>query len=245
MIICEIGVNHLGDEDYADEYVSALVDARPDAVTFQVREPERYQGESAKLLLPETYYQKAARRVKQAGLRFGMALADENKVEFFENLNVDFYKVLSKDILNFSLLDKVLATNKPIFISTGLSDFEEIDKLVEFLGARKKRCALIHTQLTHEIEETQLKAIPQMQKKFQLPVAFGSHSPNPNVLYASIGLEPSDIFFYVKGGRTTVHPDEKHAIKLSDCTAVIANLKELEDALGDGIKHKMKNTITK
>lgn len=246
MIICEIGVNHLGNGDYADEYLSALIAARPDAVTFQVREPERYQGEGAELLLPATYYQKAARRIKQAGLLFGMALADENGLEFFESIGTDFYKILSKDIFNESLKQKIFATNKPAWVSSGLSDMTEIKNFSDRLTlGQKNRVRLIHTQLTYEPEDVQLKAIPAMKKLTGLPVAFGCHAKNHNALYASLALSPSDIFFYVRGGRDTRHPDHDHAVPLSAATEVVKNLRELALMLGTGEKKKMANTITK
>ena len=42
MLVCEIGLNHLGDEKYASEYVSTILTTDIDAITFQIREPEFY-----------------------------------------------------------------------------------------------------------------------------------------------------------------------------------------------------------
>lgn len=245
MIICEIGINHLGDEDYADEYISALIEARADAVTFQVREPEFYQGENVKLLLRKAYYENTLKRVKQAGLRFGMALADENQINFFEKLDTDFYKILSKDFFNPALTQRVLATKKTVWFSTGMSDLEEVNTFSRSLsGEQKKRARLIHTQLTYDPNEAQLKAIPLMRKLTGLPVAFGSHAKNATALYAAVSFEPSDIFFYVRGDRKQKHPDHGHAVPLANVSEVITNLRELSVMLGTGEKRKMENNIT-
>lgn len=243
MIICEIGLNHLGEQSYAEQYLSALIDGRPDAVTFQVREPIYYTGSETALKLSDEFYAEAVKNVHSSALKFGVALADAEKIAFFESLGVDFYKVLSKDLFNSSLTDKLFATGKTIFCSTGMSDFEEVRTFAESLAQNKRNCRLIHTQLTYELQETQLKAIETMRALVSLPVAFGSHARNFHVLYAAAALEPSDILFYVRGGRTTKHPDEDHAVLLKQVPEVIANLREIASMIGTGQKRKMENMI--
>lgn len=239
MIICEIGLNHLGKEDYADEYIDAIVKSRADALTFQVREKEYYERpEKAYLKLSNDYYKKAFEKTKAADKKFGIALADERLVGFFAGLRTDFYKVLSKDISNFSLLDKLAQIKKPVFASTGMSNLEEIEKLVKRFNVK-----LIHTQLSHNIEDVNLAAIPFLREKFDLPVAFGSHCPNSNVLLMSLVYSPSDIFFYIKGKRTEKHPDEEHAVCLDEMEKLINNLIELPKAIGRAVKIKTENLI--
>lgn len=243
-IICEIGLNHMGDEAYADEYLAALAAARADAVEFQVREQEYYAkqkpGESP--LLSDDYYRGAAERMKSAGIEFGIALSDKDKISFFEEIGTDFYKVLSKDITNAELVDALLETGKAIYASTGTSSEEEIAAFLSRTG-KPQQLSLIHTQLSYEDADTNLRAIGRLQEKFTIPVAFGSHSTDVNALYASLGFSPSALFIYVKGGRVIKHKDEAHAVPLSDVPQVIAEIRRLETMMGDGIKKKMENTI--
>lgn len=245
-IICEIGMNHMGDTAYADAYLDALRTARPDGVTFQVREKEWYEkGEvEASIRLPDDYYRATAKRAKESGMRFGAGLCDAKKFSFFEDIGTDFYKILSKDIGNEKLVTAALATNKPVYVSTGMSSEEEIESFLTGLGASvPSNLSLIHTQLSYEDADTNLRAIRRLRERFGIPVAFGSHSTDVHALYAALGFSPSALFFYVKGGRPIKHRDEAHAVSLAHCPTVIAEIRRLETMLGDGIKKKMENAI--
>ncbi|TSC56134.1 MAG: N-acetylneuraminate synthase [Parcubacteria group bacterium Greene0416_79] len=245
MLICEIGHNHLGDLAYVDEYVGALLEAAPDAVTFQYREPARYHGEDARLRLPDATFSKARLRFQERGIRFGVAIGEESKIGFFESIGVDFYKVLSKDLANTSLITMVARTQKPFSISTGLSDLGEIDRTVSWAKKKGFTFSLIHTTLTHRPDDVNLKAIPALRERYGVPVAFGSHATNYHVLYAALGFEPSDIFFYVKGNRPGKHSDGDHSVPLAKLKEVIANLRELSVMIGSGTKFKTANLIRK
>lgn len=245
MIIAEVGLNHLGDKNYANQYVDKIINSKPDGITFQVREKNFYSNPTfSNLLLPNEYYTDIIKKIKKNNIKFGIALSDENFLAFFEELNVDFYKVLSKDITNLPFISKLIDTKKRIFISTGMSNIHEISRLVEFAKANN-RLTLIHTQLTHNINDINLKAIPMLRKKFGLPVAFGNHSTNVNVLYLALAFEPSDLFFYLKGNRAESHPDEEHAIPLNELNQVLNNLRELTKSIGEPVKLEMDNIIEK
>ena len=245
-IVTEIGMNHMGDAAYADAYLDSLIQARPDGVTFQVREKAYYArqkpGESP-YLAPETY-RAAARRMQDAKIQFGVALCDLEDIPFFKEIDTDFYKVLSKDIGNRPLIAAIAKTGKPIYVSTGMSDEDEIASFLAGIGGDLcSQISLIHTQLSYEHADTNLRAIAGLRERFHIPVAFGSHSTDANVLYAAIAFNPVAIFFYVKGDRQIQHKDEDHAVPLSSTSALIQEIRRLETMLGDGIKKKMSNRI--
>lgn len=236
----------MGDTAYADEYLEALEGARPDGLTFQVREKEYYAkqkpGESP--FLSDDYYRAAAARTQQAGIKFGIAVCEAERVPFFEEIGTDFYKILSKDIGNTELVAAVLNTGKPVYVSTGMSSEDELASFLAGCSASvPANLSLIHTQLSYEDADTNLRAIRRLQERFGVPVAFGSHSTDVNALYASLGFSPAALFFYVKGERPIKHKDETHAITLAQCPAVIAEIRKLETMMGDGIKKKMENSI--
>ena len=246
MIICELGLNHLGDVNYAYQCIDKLIKSKPDAITFQVREKSFYDKNShSGLVLPKNFYRKIVTKIKNTHIKFGMAIADEGMVDFFEEMGIDFYKVLSFDISNRSLLTRLIKTKKKIFVSTGMSNIHEIRQLVKFLKNNKKRFTLIHTQLTHEINDVNLKAITMLKEQFDMPIAYGHHTTNLNVLFLALSYCPSDLFFYVKGTKTKKHLDDEHAIRLDELDYVINNLKILPNAIGKRVKIKMNNLIEK
>jgi sialic acid synthase SpsE len=244
-IVTEIGMNHMGDAAYADAYLKALIEARPDGVTFQVREKAYYArqkpGESP--YLPPGLYRSASMRLREHGILLGAALCDIADVPFFAEIGTDFYKILSKDINNRQLISAVSAAGKPVYLSTGMSDEEEIASCLESIHDFSSQLSLIHTQLSYDDADTNLRAIARLQERFHIPVAFGSHSTDANVLYAALSFDPSAIFFYVKGDRPIQHKDEDHAVALAKTASLIHELRRLEAMLGDGIKKKMSNRI--
>jgi N-acetylneuraminate synthase len=244
-IVTEIGMNHMGDAAYASTYVEALIGARPDGITFQVREKEYYAKQKAgeSPYLEAESYRSACKRIQGVGIQFGIGLCDTEKVPFFAEIDTDFYKILSKDICNKTLIAAVAATGKPMYVSTGLSDEDEIASFLGSASSCRSRISLIHTQLSYEDTDTNLRAIAKLRERFNIPVAFGSHSTDANALYAAIGFDPSAMFFYVKGDRPIQHKDEDHAVLLSQTPGLVLEIRRLETMLGDGIKKRMSNRI--
>ena len=123
------------------------------------------------------------------------------KIDFFSKLEVDFFKVINTDIKNFSLINKMINTGvRKIYISTGMSDLEEIKNcLSRFEVFYKKKVCLVHTQLDHSLNGVNLKSIDVLKSVFNLPVAFGLHCVKPEVLYMSLNYYPEAILFYIKG----------------------------------------------
>ena len=110
MIICEVGLNHLGDTGYSDLYFTKLLESDCDAITYQVREKEFYKGKYKNFELSFDYYSSLIK--KSNGKKFGIALADENLIEDCESIGVDFYKVLSWDLSNYNYINNLLSKLK-------------------------------------------------------------------------------------------------------------------------------------
>ena len=116
MIIAEIGLNHMGNENYALHLVKSLVKHKKiEGITIQIREKSFYHGNRKKLILRDSVYKKIDNIIKKSKKKFGVALCDHSKIEFFENLNVDFIKVINNDIKNDFLLQKLLSSKFKIF----------------------------------------------------------------------------------------------------------------------------------
>ena len=239
MIICEIGLNHMGDVKYANEYIDKIIKSESDGVLFHIREESFYKKHPELLLLDE-FYIKAIKKLHKHNLKFGITLADPNKVKFFRKLEVDFYKIFSRDILYEELIKKIILTKKKVFVSTCISDYKEIKKFVKMIKNKKNQITLIHTYLGKDISKVNLKAIPRLKEKFQMNVGYGNHAENYLVIYLSLVFQPSDIIFYVKGSKYKHHIDDLHAVQLDNLQNFIKNLKVLPDAIGNISKIKLK-----
>ena len=174
--------------------------------------------------------------------KFGVALANKNMITECESIGVDFYKVLSWDLKDYDYITDLLdKTSKHIYVSTGTSSISDLDKFHKRFG-NINRLSFIHTQLTFEAKDTNLKSIQTISDKYNIPVGYGIHCKNLNTMYSSLSFSPSDIWFYVKGSDYETHPDEIHSVPLNDVGEFIENLREVNLSIGDGWK---KNTNTK
>ncbi len=242
MIIAEIGRNHLGKLELANNYVKNLLLTNVDGISFQIREKSYYENpEKKKFIWKKSNYEKLASKIRKKK-KFGIALADHSLVEFFESLNTDFYKVIRNDINNDKLMSKLIKTGKIIFVSTGMCSEKDIQNFQKKYG-KAKNVVLNHTQLSNEVEDCNLKAIETM-RKYGFKVSYGNHCRNLNVIYLSLFYKPSDIMFYVKACNKLNYPDNKHAVLLREVSSFCKNLILLKKAEGNGLKKKMKDKIS-
>jgi len=245
MIICEVGLNHMGSGVLAKEYTKEIIASGADAITFQIRESEFYKDTKwSKFELFTHEISECFLNAKRAGLSAGIAISD------IDYLNrpihaIDFYKILSKDIDNWELIDHVithLSMKNPVYFSTGLSSYDQIEKTLDRYKDHRERIRLIHTQLSNEVSDVNLEAIEELRDRFDVPIAFGNHCKNTNIIYSAIPYRPSDFFLYVKHHHGD-HPDEAHAVTFQDLPIVVKNLRDFPSALGSGNKKAMENSI--
>lgn len=232
----------MGNIKYANEYIDKIIESKADGILFHIREKSFYETRP-ELLLPDKFYVTAINKIKKHNIKFGVSIADSDKVEFCEKIGVDFYKIFSRDIVDKQILNKITSTKKRTFVSTGMSDFKEIKKFVGLIKNKIKYFTLIHTQLDNKIEKVNLKAILALKEKFKMNVGYGNHASNIFSIFVSVAYEPSDILFYVKGNKVKKHVDEPHSVQLDNLKKFIENIRELENAVGNKTKIKMKANI--
>ncbi len=152
-VVAELGVNHDGDVKRALELVCAAAAARADAIKLQFFDADRLLSRAARLA---TYQQQAGASDPRAMLRSLQlsidqmrevaACAAENAldcivtvfsvelVRIAEEIDWDMYKVASPDIINKPLIDALIATRRPLLISTGASTLAEVKQCASWLG---------------------------------------------------------------------------------------------------------------
>ena len=233
MLISEIGLNHLGDENLAMEYVRNLSAMKVDGITFQVPEDSFFQDpKNSHLKLSVECIYEAISYVKSTGKQIGIAICDLELLEKFQSHDVDFYKILSKDINNEKLINRLVnKTDKKVLFSIGTSDFDQINQLVDKICNKKDKVELIHTNFG-EIDKEFLSKISALKKKYKLPVGYGTHCKNKNSVYLSLAFEPSSILFYTKFDQKGIYPDNDHAFTLSEVPDLISNIVSLKKAIG-------------
>lgn len=195
-IIAEIGVNHNGDINLAKKLIDIAVESGADAVKFQKRNLESLYREEAlknpnsesqgfEILLAELKeielskedYIDIVNYCKEKKITFLCTPWDTPSVDFLEQLDTPAYKIASGDMTNFPLIKHISKTKKPMIISTGMSQIEEIEKMVDFVQTMNVPIILLHANSTYPspIESLNVSLIPEYSKKFALPIGFSDH----------------------------------------------------------------------
>lgn len=183
LVVAEIGNNHEGDIGVARELVERAADAGADAVKFQTfradafvspSDTERFARMQRFELTPEEFGELAELAHRRSLLFLSTAL-DLASVEALLPL-VDAFKVASGDIDFFPLLEKLAATGKPVVLSTGQSDLEEIDRAIAVVG---RAAGVLHCVSSYPApdEELNLRAIEVLAETFPgCTVGYSDHT---------------------------------------------------------------------
>jgi N,N'-diacetyllegionaminate synthase len=269
LIIAEAGVNHNADLEMAFQLVDAAVMAGADVVKFQTAIPEEvvtrfgkmaeYQvintgkDESQlemtkKIHLPMENFiaiQKycVKKEIVFATTAFGLA-----SLEFIKKLNLNFYKVPSGEITNLPYLRKIGGFNKPLILSTGMSTLNEIENAIQALdasGCPRKNITVLHctTEYPVPMKDVNLLAMKTIQEKLKVKIGYSDHTLGIEIPIAAVALGATVIEKHLTMDRNLPGPDHKASLEPNELKAMIEAIRNIEVALGDGIKRLMPSEV--
>lgn len=260
-IIAEAGVNHNGDIRLAKQLVDAAYDAGADAVKFQTFNAERlvcmhaskarYQkettsaGESQLAMLKRLELNEAQHRQLNAYCRrknivFMSTPFDEACADFLLNiLKMSLFKVPSGELTNGPYLAHVAALGKPLIVSTGMADMKEVHRAVSIIKkAGNSQLALLHCLSSYPApaKEVNLKAMLALAKEFKVPVGFSDHTLGTDIAIAAVAMGARIIEKHLTLDRNMSGPDHRASLESQEFKAMVASIRRVQVALGDGIK---------
>lgn len=264
-IIAEIGQNHNGDVKIAKKLTDMAVSCGANAVKFQKRDiPSEltkdafYQpydnpnsfgktyGEHRLFLeLSEEQHLELKEYANSVGMIYFCTPCDVPSVELLERIGCPFYKVASRDLTNIPLLERLGDTGKPIIISTGMADLEDIDDA--FAALKRGPESVIIMQCTSEypchLENVNLKAIETLRSKYKCIVGLSDHTSGIIVSAAASVMGASLIEKHITLDRTMKGTDQPGSLEFSGLKKLIDYIRGIEIATGDG--EKIVNPATK
>ncbi len=205
MLIAEIGSVHDGSFGNALKLIEAAASCGADAVKFQTHiaeaetlkdapMPPYFKGEPRFAYFRRTGFsldQWRALRAK-AGEHQVVFLSSPfslEAVDLLEEVGVDSYKVPSGEVSNLPLLERIAATGKPALLSSGMSDWAELDAAVEALRAGGPITVLqCSSAYPCPPEQVGLNVIAEMRQRYDLPVGFSDHTNGPAAAIAAAAL---------------------------------------------------------
>ncbi len=188
--IAEIGVNHLGKIGNALELVESAVRAGSDFLKFQTYIAEdrydknnpRYEEFTSLLKDWELSREEQIEMwnlAKSLGAEVFTSVYELKSIEFAEKMGTVGYKIAAFEMKNKPLLKEVFNTNKPIIISCGMTNLDEINELVNFLNENNAKYILLHVVSSYPLEErhSYLSKINILKQKFDCPIGHSDHTP--------------------------------------------------------------------
>ena len=266
-IVAEAGVNHNGDINLAKKLIDIAAKAGADAVKFQTFKTElcvsknakkaSYQEENTgkeesqfdmikKLELNENMHKELIAYCKQKNITFLSTPFDSDSIKLLDELGLSTFKIPSGEITNLPYLRQIGGLNKKIILSTGMANLGEVESAIEVLvksGTKRENISLLHanTQYPTPMEDVNLKAMITLKNAFGLEVGYSDHTLGIEVDIAAVAMGAKIIEKHFTLDKNMPGPDHKASLEPGELSAMVRALRNIELALGDGLKHFSKS----
>ncbi len=254
-IIAEIGINHNGDLETAKDMIRAAHEVGADAVKFQKRTPllcvpeeQRSQMRETpwgyisyldyryKVEFGETEYREIDILCKSLGIDWFASVWDTEAVDFLEAFKPLCYKVPSASLTDLELLKKLVATGRPLIVSTGMSTMEEIRTSMKLIPM--DRLIITHTTSAYPCapDELNLRMVETLKEEFPCPIGYSGHEVGliPSVVSVALGSCLVERHFTLD--RAMWGGDQAASVEPGGFERLVKYIRVTEQALGDGVK---------
>ena len=261
-VIAEIGVNHNGSLQTAEQLIRMAKEAGADAVKFQTFKAEelvtakaskaRYQSQnidneqtSQYQMLKELEISLPDFRVlkefcKQHGVIFLSSPFDYESATFLaRELNIDAIKIPSGELNNLPFLEQVAKLNKPIILSTGMSSLGEVEEAINTIEAAGNRyLAILHCVSNYpaSFQSVNLRVMETLDKAFPYLIGFSDHTTGKDAAIAAVALGARILEKHLTLDRAMPGPDHKASLEPDEFHSLISGIRNVELALGTTYK---------
>lgn len=261
-IIAEAGVNHNGSLDLALQLVDIAADAGADIVKFQTFSADRQVTHSArkaayqmlntdsfesqyemlkKLELTPKMHFEIINHCEKRNIKFLSTAFDIESVDQLLAMGQDQFKIPSGEITNLPYLRHIGRLNMPVMMSTGMANLFEITealKILEAAGTSKNKITVLHCTSSYPtpIEDVNLSAMKTIQASLGVSVGYSDHTMGIEIPIAAATLGATVIEKHFTSNRNLLGPDHHISLEPNELFSMVAAIRNIETALGDGIK---------
>jgi len=253
-IIAEIGINHNGDVGIAKQLIDVAKDAGADAVKFQKRTIDLVYPKELLDLPRESPWGKTQRAQKE-GLEFGLAQYQEidayckkkgiewfasawdiESQKFLRQFACKYNKIASPMIVYEDLLREVASEKKHTFISTGMTEFDQIDHAVEIFRNAFCPFELMHCVSTYPMddEDANLNCIKTLRDRYQCNMGYSGHEVGLAVSYAAAALGITSLERHITLDRAMYGSDQAASVEPGGFRQLVGAIRKIEKAMGNG-----------
>jgi pseudaminic acid synthase len=255
-VIAELSGNHNGSLERALKSIEAAKAAGADAVKIQSYTPDTitldsdreefmirgglWDGQNLYNLYkwahtPFEWHSALFAKAREADITIFSTPFDFTAVDLLEDLGAPAYKIASFEAIDLPLIRRVAATGKPMIISTGMADEQEIREAVETArGAGNEELALLHCISSYPapIEQANLRTIPDMAERFDVLVGLSDHTMGTAAAVAAVALGACIIEKHFMLDHREEGPDSAFSVTAAQLAILCAEAKAAWSALG-------------
>jgi len=268
-VIAEAGVNHNGSITLAKQLIDVASDAGADAVKFQTFKADNLVSKTAqkadyqkqttdtsesqyemlkKLELNTTAHHELIAYCNTKDILFLSTAFDHESITLLNNLGMSIFKIPSGEITNLPYLRHIGSLGKKIILSSGMANLGEIEAALEVLtkaGTPKELITVLHatTEYPCPIEEVNLRAMNTIATAFGVKSGYSDHTNGIEIPIAAAAMGASVIEKHFTLDREMEGPDHKASLEPYELKMMIQAIRNIENALGDGIKKATKSEL--
>ena len=261
-IIAEAGVNHNGDLEKALLMIGTAKKCGADIIKFQTYISENLVSSMAKKALYQMNNTGKEESQLEMLKKFELSKNDHNilinecldkKIEFLSTafdlesldlliaMGIKTWKIPSGEITNLPYLKKIGLLAQEVILSTGMSNLGEIEAALNILitnGTNQDNITILHcsTEYPAPYDEVNLNAMLSIREAFKVKVGYSDHTPGIEVSIAAAAMGASIIEKHFTLDKNLPGPDHKASLEPSELKNMVAAIRNIETALGDGVK---------
>ena len=251
--VAEAGLNHNTDIKLAKKLIDEAKGCGSDAVKFQTYKAEQFLTPSSGFYREfkdaELAYEKFAELkdyAKNVGITFFSSPFDLQSADFLNEIGVPCFKIASGDMTDIPLIRHVAKMDKPMIISTGLANMDEVENAVNTcLYEGNKKIILLHCIAHYPTEpnETNLFAMETIRNKFHLPVGYSDNGESLLVDIVAVSMGANIIEKHFTLDKKLPGPDHFFSIDPPGLKNLISQIRMVESMKGDGIKSPQNSEV--
>jgi len=256
-IIAELSANHNQNFDIAAKSVKAAKEAGADAIKiqtytadtitinsdkeyFKIKGDNLWKGKTLYELYQEAYtpwdwQPKLKKFADELGIILFSSPFDFSAVDFLEKMDIPAYKIASFEITDIPLIKYVASKQKPIIISTGIAELEDIELAVETCRAEgNTQIALLKCTSSYPapFEDINLRTIPDIKKRFDTVVGLSDHTLGISIPIAAVSLGARIVEKHFILDKSIGGPDAAFSIEPKEFKQMVDSIREVEKSLG-------------
>ena len=262
IIIAEAGVNHNGDLALARQLIDVAAVAGADLVKFQTFTADRlatrtaqkadYQNRTtgtkesqhemlSRLQLTDAMHHELIAHCATRSIGFFSTGFDIESVDLLVRHGQNHFKIPSGEITNLPYLRHIGRLGKSVILSTGMANLGEIEAAIDALeaaGTPRAMLTVLHctTEYPTPMAEVNLRAMLSIRAAFGVAVGYSDHTKGIEVAIAAVAMGATVIEKHFTLDRNLPGPDHKASLEPAELNALVAAIRNIEVALGDGIK---------